>query len=194
MSIYRPGHLTGDSQTGACNPNDFFGHLLKSSIQIGGIPNLDTQLEWTPVDYVSKAVVHLAQQPDSYGCTYHLFNPQWLPLRELVAYMQRRGYPLRLLEPEQWRQELVQALSNSQENALHFLSGPLLEQESSAAAVSEEGATGDEPQIDCQATLDALATSGIACPAIDAQILDTYFTFFTRTKFLDTPAVATQST
>jgi len=54
VSIYRPGRITGHSQTGICNANDLMGKMIKISFQLGSVPEMDTMVDLTPVDYVSK--------------------------------------------------------------------------------------------------------------------------------------------
>ncbi|MBW4616302.1 MAG: polyketide synthase, partial [Desmonostoc vinosum HA7617-LM4] len=41
------------------------------------------------------------------------------------------------------------------------------------------------PIISCQATLNALAGSSIACPSIDSQLLMTYTAYLVQTGFLN---------
>ena len=43
------------------------------------------------------------------------------------------------------------------------------------------------PDFDCQNTLAGLAGTSIACPPIDSQVLEAYFSYFMRCGFLDTP-------
>ena len=35
VSIYRPGNILGDRQTGSCNPNDFISRMIKGCVQFG---------------------------------------------------------------------------------------------------------------------------------------------------------------
>lgn len=97
--------------------------------------------------------------------------------------MKGLGYPLRQVSLDQWRHELVQLLSPSHGNILRLLAGLLVP----ATSEPDEAEGQEEAQIDCLATVEALAADGIACPTIDAQILDAYFSFFTQTKFLEVP-------
>src|SRR5262249_26370125 len=63
VAIYRPGLITGASGTGIGNPEDFLGRMIKGCIQLGGVP---VGVEGAgagivPVDYASRAIVHLAE-------------------------------------------------------------------------------------------------------------------------------------
>jgi amino acid adenylation domain-containing protein len=35
IAVYRPGFVTGDHRTGACNPDDFFSRLIRASLDLG---------------------------------------------------------------------------------------------------------------------------------------------------------------
>lgn len=75
VTIYRPGIIVGDSRTGRTSRFHGIYQILRG-IHFGLIDWLpcqpDFQLDITPVDYVSGAIVRLAQLRDSANKTYHL--------------------------------------------------------------------------------------------------------------------------
>jgi len=74
--VYRPGFITGHSQTGACNPDDFFCRLIHACCEMGCYPRLPNQRkEFVPVDYVNAAILHIATSPTSLGRAYHIVPP-----------------------------------------------------------------------------------------------------------------------
>ncbi|KAM4055762.1 AMP-binding enzyme [Hirsutella rhossiliensis] len=74
--VYRPGFITGHSQTGACNPDDFFCRLIQACCEMGCYPKLPRQRkEFVPVDYVNAAILHIAMSPESLGRAYHIVPP-----------------------------------------------------------------------------------------------------------------------
>lgn len=74
--VYRPGFITGHSQTGACNPDDFLCRLIQACCEMGYYPKLPNQRkEFVPVDYVSSAILHIAASPGSLGRAYHIVPP-----------------------------------------------------------------------------------------------------------------------
>jgi thioester reductase-like protein len=96
VTIYRPGIIVGDSRTG--HTNRFHGiYQILRGIHFGLIDWLpcqpDFQLDITPVDYVSDAIVRLAQLSDSAGKTFHLTaGPEnTLSLGELVDIYAQEG-------------------------------------------------------------------------------------------------------
>ncbi|HEY9670133.1 MAG TPA: amino acid adenylation domain-containing protein [Waterburya sp.] len=188
ICIYRPGRISGDSQTGACNPDDHTYRMIKGCIQLGSIPNQDIQLNLSPVDYVSKAVVYLSNQKESLGKAFHLVNPQPLPLKEMANYIRSLGYPIELVSYEKWRLQLINT-ADSSENALY----PLL-------SIFAEETSNTQPNnssiqhFDCQNTLTRLAGTSIACPPVDAELFSTYFSYLIQTGFLNSPPLQLQTT
>lgn len=81
--IYRPSIVIGDSHTGEIDRIDglyYFFRLLRMAAQLPRIlPVVSPQLGETnmvPVDYVARALDHLAHRPGGGGATYHLTDPR----------------------------------------------------------------------------------------------------------------------
>jgi NAD(P)-dependent dehydrogenase (short-subunit alcohol dehydrogenase family) len=82
--VYRPAVVVGHSETGAMDKVDgpyYFFPLFKqmrdvlpSWVPLVGVDLGDTNV--VPVDYVAKAMDHLAQQPGLDGQAFHLVNPE----------------------------------------------------------------------------------------------------------------------
>jgi thioester reductase-like protein len=191
--IYRPGAISGHSRTGACQTNDFYWLLIKACLQIGGVPNGNLPLPLTPVDYVSRAIVHLSRQDGWQGKVFHLVNPSPFTLRDLVAWMESFGYSLEWLAYDEWRERLIQGMKQSGGNAAHALLALFPE---SALGVAQNGMGGgvSAAPIDASNTLAGIAGSDVACPTLDAALLERYFTYFIRTRYIDPPAVLQEKT
>src|SRR5581483_4080952 len=117
-SIYRPGIISGHSQTGIGNTTGLVWAALKGSIQLGSAPQIERTINLAPVDYVSKAIVHLSLQQERLGQTFHFFNPHKIEWNGLVRFAQNFGYPLRHILFGQWREEMLSELRNpSSKNA-----------------------------------------------------------------------------
>jgi thioester reductase-like protein len=187
VTIYRPGNITGHSQTGACNTNDFVFRTVKGWVQLGIAPDSAGVLDIEPVDYVCAALVHLSLQPASIGKTFHLTNPTAAGARQIVDWMRAFGYQLELIGPQQWPTELARRLENSTDNALY----PLLSIITPTATATAADPDADLPtytvQYDCRHALDGLKDSAISCPPVDDALLDTYFTYLIRSEFLQAP-------
>jgi NAD(P)-dependent dehydrogenase (short-subunit alcohol dehydrogenase family) len=90
--VYRPAVVVGDSQTGAMDKIDgpyyFFPAMkllrdrLPAWLPLVGVDLGDTNV--VPVDYVAKAMDHLAHLPDRDGEAFHLVNPEPQPVAEMI--------------------------------------------------------------------------------------------------------------
>src|SRR5207247_1395987 len=179
VCVYRPGLITGNSQTGAWNTDDLTCSVFKSWIQHGYAAIQDAATDMTPVDYVAGAIVHLSRMPESLGKVFHLANPRPVHLPELVRWISSLGYPLKALTYERWRAQLIDLAKRSDEGAwarvaIVLSSGP-------SGEVAGEAVSRPEPnhprtveglfsvfaaqlathsvQFNCQNTLEALANT-----------------------------------
>jgi NAD(P)-dependent dehydrogenase (short-subunit alcohol dehydrogenase family) len=90
--VYRPAIVVGDSQTGAMDKIDgpyyFFPAMkllrdrLPAWLPLVGVDLGDTNV--VPVDYVAKAMDHLAHLPGRDGEAFHLVNPEPQPVAEMI--------------------------------------------------------------------------------------------------------------
>jgi NAD(P)-dependent dehydrogenase (short-subunit alcohol dehydrogenase family) len=90
--VYRPAIVVGHSETGAMDKVDgpyYFFPVIKllrdrlpAWLPLVGIDLGDTNV--VPVDYVAKAMDHLAHLDGQDGATFHLVNPEPQPVVELV--------------------------------------------------------------------------------------------------------------
>lgn len=174
--IYRPGTIIGHSQTGAAQTNDLIGRLIKGLIQLGSAPKLDLNLSLTPVDYVSKAIIHLSRQPESWGKVFHLTNPHFVLFQELVNQIQALGYSIQLTDYDQWQAQLLKTTS-WQENALSPLLFLFTKWGNSNQMSYLETAALVSQAFDCQNTLAGLAGTDIVCPILNNRLLCAYFSY-----------------
>ncbi|MBD1938356.1 non-ribosomal peptide synthetase [Microcoleus sp. FACHB-68] len=182
VSIYRPGRISGHSQTGVCNPSDFLYRAITGCIQLGCAPVHDRRMNIAPIDYVSRAIVHLSQQKELLGNTFHLANPQPFLLNELVDWMGSLGYPLERVSYDHWKAEIRNRAGESQENALYPLVG-LFSEGDSETPKSKSGVL----QFDCQNTLNGLAGTDIICPTVDINLFRTYFSYLIARGIVNAP-------
>jgi thioester reductase-like protein len=181
--IYRLGMIVGDSRTGVSKTEDLLCRFIKGSIQLGNVPKLLLPMHLTPVDYTTKAIVHLSLQQSSWGQAFHLANANSLSLDRLVQHIRSLGYPLQQIEYDRWQAALLGSDMNS-DNALSPLVSLLTidntEQSNYLEVLTLE-------RVSCQNTIAGLAGTSISCPVMDTDLLNTYFTYFTQSGFLDRP-------
>ncbi|MEP6490690.1 amino acid adenylation domain-containing protein [Microcoleus vaginatus GB2-A3] len=171
--IYRPGFISGDSQTGISHTADLISRMLKGCIQMGKTPDLDILLDMTPVDYVSQAIVHLSKQKELVGKAFHLVNPHPISWNQLCDSIRSFGHSLERIPYEQWHCDLLKVVDNSPENALHPLVSLFSDETVSAQTITL-------PCFDSQNVIDGLVGSCISCPPIDERLLNTYLSYLLK--------------
>lgn len=184
ITLYRPPLVSGCSQTGVWNTEGFLCRMIKGCIQMGSImADLDLMLDLSPVDYNSRAIVYLSRQPESLGQAFHLQNPHLLPWRQLVDFICGLGYPMEQVSYQDWQIRLSQARDNPLYPLLPFFG----HQWADGLTYLELNQQARRPQISCEATQAALAQAAVVCPPLDAQLLNTYFSYFIESGFLEAP-------
>jgi thioester reductase-like protein len=172
VCIYRPGWVSGHSQTDVWNTNDLVFRIVEAALRIGKAPDLDTMVDTAPIDYVSRAIVYLSRQKTSAGKVFHLVNPRPVHYGQVIDWVRSSGYPVERMSYENWRAELVDLARRPGGHVVRAL----------LDVVSEwmpEGAS-RMPQFACQNTLDGLAGTAIVCPPIGRELLHSYLSYFGR--------------
>jgi amino acid adenylation domain-containing protein/thioester reductase-like protein len=177
-SIYRLGRITWHSQTGVWNPNDMFYRFIKSCIQLKRAPEMNSMVEITPVDYLTKTLICLSQQPKSLGKAFHLMNSHSAPWSQFIKCIRSLGYPLQQLSYEDWQAELLRNTQISSDNALY---SAISLAENNTSSQSRANAT-SSLKFDCQNTLNGLADTAIRWPEVDDKLLQAFFANFSKAE------------
>jgi amino acid adenylation domain-containing protein/thioester reductase-like protein len=175
VCIYRPSRISGHSQTGVFNSNDFLYKLIISCVQLKSVPDVDIRENIVPVDYVSKAIVYLSQQEESLGKTFHLVHSQTLHSHTLIEYIRSLGYRIEQIPYRHWREKLLKITQEYLEHPLYSLVPffPEFPQHNSGLL-----------QLDNQNVIKGLLNTSITCPSIDGQLLKVYFDYLGNKGFL----------
>ncbi|KAK3622611.1 hypothetical protein LTR56_022076 [Elasticomyces elasticus] len=103
VRILRAGTISGHSASGAANAWDLLTALFVESIMLGYAPDVEGwRAEMTPVDFVSKAIVHLANQTQAKQLVFHLGDPDPVPTSEVFEHLAELGYPTQKIGFEEW--------------------------------------------------------------------------------------------
>jgi thioester reductase-like protein len=185
ITIHRPPLIAGHSQTGVSNTHDFICLMAKGCLQMGSFPEVDYMLDMSPVDYVSKAIVHLSRQKESIGKAFHLQHPQPVPLTALVDWVRSFGYPVDVISYDAWQEKLINNVTSA-ENPLYTLRPFLLERRAEEQlTIPDLYLKARRPEISCEDTLNALAGSGVVCAPIDSKLFMTYTAYLIESGFLN---------
>nr|WP_226002182.1 non-ribosomal peptide synthetase [Paenibacillus sp. BJ-4] len=178
--IYRPGRIWGDSHMGHCQTNDFMWLIIKASIELGLIPNMEAEMEIIPVDFAAEAIIYLSgtQIPD--GRVYHLLNPTRTTWDEVIETLVNYGYDLKKVPYEIWYEQIHQTASCSSSQATNAIL-PLLE------SGWNDGMSEFQVRYDTTHLIQGLKESDVTCPKLDRCLMNTYLTYFVETAFLPQP-------
>jgi len=103
MRILRPGTISGHSTTGSTNAYDLLTALIIESLHIGYAPDVEGwRAEMTPVDFVSKAIIHLSNDVKSEQIVFHLGDASPPNTREIFEDLKKLGYPTQPLSWDKW--------------------------------------------------------------------------------------------
>ncbi|KAI9926198.1 hypothetical protein MW887_004661 [Aspergillus wentii] len=103
VKIHRAGTISGHSLTGAANAWDLLSALFVESIKLGYAPDVEGwRAEMTPVDFVSKAIIHLASQTHAEQTIFHLGDPDPVSTRTVFECLTELGYPTQPLGWDEW--------------------------------------------------------------------------------------------
>ncbi|KAI1341293.1 putative NRPS-like enzyme [Xylariaceae sp. FL0016] len=101
--IYRPGTISGHSVTGSSNTYDLLNALIVESLQLGHAPDIDGwYAEMTPVDFVSNAILSLADEADTEQRIFHLGDPNPVTTKDVFNSMAELGYETKPIGWEDW--------------------------------------------------------------------------------------------
>lgn len=181
VTIHRIGLIVGDSRTGISNSDDFVARILLGAIQAGYAPDVRNAMDMTPVDFVARAIVYLARQPESLGKVFHLLNPDPIHWSDIFDLVMEAGYPVQKQAFHDWVGSM-ETHADPDTNPLY----PLLPFFHLNFARRMLGISDTHFRaLGTASTQAALAQSGIICPPVDARLIDTFLTRFVESGRLD---------
>ncbi|MEM8678391.1 MAG: thioester reductase domain-containing protein, partial [Planctomycetota bacterium] len=192
VAIYRPGGVTGDSRTGKSNTGDMMHVMVLGCLHLGTIPSLDVELNLAPVDYIAGALVQLSLQPESFGQTFHLVNPEPLKIDSLVDFVKQTEVPVQRMPAEDWRDQVTARMEALPSDVFGLLTKAfmpdMLEGESADAVPAVL-----KLRYDCAHTTKGLAGSQIECPPMDSHLMRRYFQHLQESGLVSTAGDTTES-
>ena len=118
--VCRVGNLAPRSDDGEFQINYKTNSYMNSlnafrTIGVIGFDQLNAQTEFSPIDFVAKAVLTLAQTPDACVC-FHPLNSHRPLMGDIICAMNEMGYSIRGAEDEEVAEALQQALADEKTN------------------------------------------------------------------------------
>ncbi|KAI1992100.1 large subunit of alpha-aminoadipate reductase [Ophidiomyces ophidiicola] len=116
-AIIRPGYVTGDSQTGTTNTDDFLIRMVKGCIQLSARPNINNTVNMVPVDHVAKVVIASAFfPPHSELSVSHVTSHPRLRFNQFLGALQTYGYDVPQVDYVPWANSLEQYVNDGDRN------------------------------------------------------------------------------
>lgn len=191
-AIVRPGYVSGDSQTGVTNADDFLVRMLKGCIQLSAQPDISNTVNMCPVDFVARlivaAAIHPAPSLEVIQCTSH---PR-LRFNEYLGMLRTCGYNVPKVDYIPWRTSLERyvAQENQDHDAQHALL-PLYHFVTADLPTSTKS-----PELDDSNALAALRADSAASSsgkdwtrgsAVDTEVMKKYVAWLVAVGFLPSP-------
>ncbi|KAF5662736.1 polyketide synthase [Fusarium heterosporum] len=86
--VVRLGQIAGSKTSGYWNPMEHFGFLIKSSQTLNALPDVDGNLNWTPVNDIADTLIDLVLSDKVPYPIYHIDNPigqQWRDVKNILS-------------------------------------------------------------------------------------------------------------
>jgi thioester reductase-like protein len=182
LTIYRLGAISGSSQTGAFNANDFLYRLMVGCVQLGSVPDRAMTLDMLPVDYVSQAIITLSQQPAAIGQAFHLVHPHPVASDIIFEFLRHQGYAVEQLGYMDWRDRLLSIIQTDSTHVLYPLITLLPTTERSSTETLDTS-----PRYATHQTQEYLQSAELNCPALDHHLLEVYLTYLIQSGVLEAP-------
>ncbi|XP_029206650.2 linear gramicidin synthase subunit D-like [Acropora millepora] len=180
--IYRLGNLSADRDHVQWNPLDFTLLMIKGMTATLSAPDIDWQVEMTPVDFVSEIIVKMTQEMSiSMGKIFHIINPQPISAKWLFEWMSVHGYPLDVIPFQDWCRRIEVACKNESSNGLSSLLRLLemwLKEPSFLGSLSTYTMTNFEA---------VMKHFKVSYPLLNSELLTTYFSALVAQGVLPTP-------
>jgi amino acid adenylation domain-containing protein/thioester reductase-like protein len=188
VAVHRPYEITGDRRTGACNTDTAICSLFRTIAETGLAPDIPLPLDFVPVDFLTEAIAHIATTRPATGLTYHLTNPNPASLADMLERMEKAGHRIERLPYDAWVGELVRHVAQHPTSVTApFVSLCVDRCRQSDMSVKEMYFEGTFPVLGRANVERDLATSGLTCPPVDAELLDRYLEYFYATGYLERP-------
>ncbi len=191
VTIHRPGLVAGSAVDGAWNTADFLCRMLRAIVESGSMPgDLDLELDFSPVDYVSRAIVTLSRRRSSIGRAFHLQNPRGVHLDTFGTILRSLGYEIDAIPYWNWVERIEALKEGPLFPLVPFLGQRWLPEDLSYVELAQRA---HRPRLDCSETVQALASTGVVCPPRDARLVGRYLNYLAGTGFIARPPVTRRS-
>lgn len=180
ISIYRAGNLTCNSHTGRFQTNidsNAIYRMIKAMLLLGKAPAADWLMDFTPINYASEAIVHLALRQDTAGRVFHICNPEPIRYDTLVEAVKRAGYDVETMPFEDYNSWLFDASIAKEPEALQL----------AIAQLEGDGAKDSAYAYASPVTTAYVEPAGIFCAKTDDRFIHTMLDYAVQIGYFPAP-------
>ncbi|MEI2430263.1 amino acid adenylation domain-containing protein [Lysobacter yananisis] len=84
FTVYRPTHIAGAADSGACNASDAWSLFVQACYRLGAAPDIDLRMSSLAVDRMAAAIVELSLRGDSAGRSLNLADAHGYRLADWI--------------------------------------------------------------------------------------------------------------
>ncbi|KAK9469825.1 hypothetical protein V1512DRAFT_257104 [Lipomyces arxii] len=189
-AIIRPGYVTGESESGITNTDDFIVRMIKGCTQLGLTPDIYNTVNMVPVDHVARVVVAsslFAPQTPALRVVQVTGHPR-LRFNEFLSTLKTYGYAVKKVDYVPWRVALERfVVEDARDNALY----PLLH-----FVLDNLPQSTKAPELDDRNAVEALKYDSAeftsqdvsAGAGVTEQIMGVYLAYLVKVGFLNQPS------
>ncbi|MFC3800797.1 amino acid adenylation domain-containing protein [Cohnella sp. GCM10012308] len=186
VNIYRAGNLSCHAESGRFQQNidnNAFYRMIKAMLLLGKAPKAHWDVDFTPIDYAGKSIVHLALRPDTAGRLFHICNPEPLRYDRMIGMLAELGYPVETLDFADYMNWLFDASVPKDPEAVKL----------AMAQLEGDGAKDSDYRYGCPATSSFLAGTDIRCAPADDRYLGKMIDYAVSIGYFPAPKTLLQA-
>lgn len=187
INIYRAGNLSSHSMSGSFQRNidsNAMYRMIKAMLLLGKAPAVDQWMDFTPIDYAGRSIVHLALQPDTAGRIFHICNPQQLLYSDLIGLINDAGYPVELLRQDAYHNWLLDSSISKPAEAMQL----------AMAQLEGDGARQSPYRLANPLTAERLEQDGISCALPDLTFIQAMLSYAAGIGYFPEPVAELKAT
>ncbi|TCD63026.1 putative NRPS-like protein biosynthetic cluster [Steccherinum ochraceum] len=110
----RIGQICGSTTSGDWNVNEWFPALVKTSLSLGRLPDLNGMVSWIPLDIASHCIVDALLSDSFTGEIFNVLHPRRTELREIyTALVEGTGNRMQIVPLSAWVKEIEGIAANA---------------------------------------------------------------------------------
>lgn len=164
VNVYRAGNLSCHSDSGKFQQNidnNAFYRMIKAMLLLGKAPKANWDVDFTPIDYAGRSIVHLALAPDTAGRLFHICNPAPVRYERMIEMLGALGYPVETLDFAEYTSWLFDSAAPKDAESMQL----------AIAQLEGDGAKDSDYRYGCPATSSFLEETDIRCAPADERFL-----------------------